>query len=320
MSFVDTILRTLTKGQLSRLERSIQKIHRENHLSPPGSAKFYKFWNATYPSRWYEFGPPMRPSKSDVELYRKLILQRKNKTEKAVILGSTPELRDLLAEVGILTTAVTDFSIGMLEGMTRFLKIAKPENEIWLKANWISAPLSHKYFDLVISDLPFDQLAKENIKLLLEKIRNILTPEGSLIVRVHYPDPKLIKETPNKIIEETLNYTGSLDDGLLRGVLGYRLLDRSRDLQTFITNRSAVIQWLETTKDLFQGKKREIIERSIQFHLKPRINLSILDEDYLLREIQEYFQLVDRLSHSDHPDATQFPILILSPKNGLTQN
>ena len=58
-------------------------------------------------ARWREYLPPARPSAGELAVYAALLREARARTGEALLLGSTPELRDLLAEL--------DFSFACLD-------------------------------------------------------------------------------------------------------------------------------------------------------------------------------------------------------------
>lgn len=97
---------------------------------------------------------PGRPSLSEQKIYRKCIkaVIKNKKNARALVLGSTPELRDILAELKV-ETIICDISYEMMLAMSEVIKKAKPEKEIWIKAPWEENPLPEKYFDIIVGDL-----------------------------------------------------------------------------------------------------------------------------------------------------------------------
>ena len=76
-----------------------------------------------FAEKWAKTLPPSRPSRGDLDIYRKLISKYKEKKRpvKALILGATPELRDLLAYFKFEVT-VADINPAMIQAMTSLKK------------------------------------------------------------------------------------------------------------------------------------------------------------------------------------------------------
>lgn len=117
----------------------------------------------SFAKNWKLLGSPGRPSKNEVETYRQAcgIALRGKKKARALVMGSTPEIRDILADYKNTQTVIVDNLLDMMLGMTELMK-KRNKNEIWVKSNWLAAPFPENYFDLILADftvgnLPFDK-------------------------------------------------------------------------------------------------------------------------------------------------------------------
>ena len=73
---------------------------------------------------WDAYQPPAKPSVGEIGFFEYEIknLLAKNKTIKALVLGATPEFRDLLAKYKIDTTLV-DVNEDSIKAMTSLMKL-----------------------------------------------------------------------------------------------------------------------------------------------------------------------------------------------------
>ena len=103
--------------------------------------------------KWRDIRHPVRPSKGDLKIYEGFLNKekRRRKNLKILVLGATPEMRDLAAKYGS-EVVVCDLSINMIIAMTELMR-KENKNEIWIKASWITVPLKHNYFDVILSIL-----------------------------------------------------------------------------------------------------------------------------------------------------------------------
>src|SRR3989338_7272727 len=317
MDLVQRFLRHIPNKQLRSLERVIRKTLWQRELSDPGSGTFLKYWSNVYPQRWHEFGPPMRPSPFDIDAYRKLASSA-GRIERALVLGATPELRDLLAEMRIPTIIVADYSAEMIAGMSSYLKRANAEREIWIKCDWATLPLPSGTIDLIIGDLPFDQIPRNRLGKLGRYLRRLLASNGNVVARVHFPNEKFATLSPQEIITETLQHIGEVNDGILRGLLSYRLLDHSRRPHDSVTDRAQVISWLTASLATVTGDAARILSDSIAYHLRSKINLSIAAESYFRDVMAEFFEIHACIANGDHFDGEYFPILRFAPRQEIT--
>jgi len=103
-------------------------------------------------SVWKKLSFPNRPTEREVAIYQKFIAQDRRQDANLLILGATPELRDLTAFLGIKPVLV-DISPRMLWGMLRLTKQLDATKEVWVKSDWLQAPLPENFFDIIIGDL-----------------------------------------------------------------------------------------------------------------------------------------------------------------------
>src|SRR5436305_8539394 len=92
-------------------------------------------WEAAA-SRWSRV--PRRPTPGDVTIYRRLAGRRL--AGSVLILGVTPELRDLVAEAGA-RPVIVDSSSAMYEATSRMLGRSDPAHETVIETDWCEADL-----------------------------------------------------------------------------------------------------------------------------------------------------------------------------------
>jgi hypothetical protein len=86
---------------------------------------------------WAVMIPPLRPSFGEITIYQRClenIIGKKRKKIRALILGATPELRDLTARLGIDTTIV-DVNPNMVRGMTELLEYSDGQEKVVIGTN-----------------------------------------------------------------------------------------------------------------------------------------------------------------------------------------
>lgn len=134
---------------------------------------------------------PWRPSQGDLALYEKLGADKLR--GQVLILGATPELRDLVSRY-CKKCLLADMSPSMIWRMTSLLKRADPANETWIKADWCELPLPENYLDLVIGDMPWTVIAVQEQEKLRDKITSVLRADGLLITRARLRNPARVGE------------------------------------------------------------------------------------------------------------------------------
>ncbi len=170
--------------------------------------EFAKTWKKTY--------PPARPSQKNIADYEKFlreVVKSNKKGVKILLLGATPELRDLFAECENIQVTLVDVNMDMILAMTELMK-KKTENEIWIKSDWLTVPLSNNYYDLVFGDYVTGNLPRKKLASLFGKIRTVLKPGGYFITRFFsYLDPEkvfdfdsfILKMSKKKITDRLIN-------------------------------------------------------------------------------------------------------------------
>lgn len=128
---------------------------------------------------WRRYGPPARPTEGDIRIFERHARRAvRDKTGWALVLGATPELRDLLAKMSFRVTAV-DNGLRMLLAMTTLLtQVAERENLV--VGEWLTLPFGDDLFDLIIGDRSFNMLPVSRLDSLMVELWRVLRPEGLL--------------------------------------------------------------------------------------------------------------------------------------------
>ncbi len=145
-----------------------------------------KSWAKIKKESWYQFAknwaaikPPWKPSPERVNLYSQLI-KKYVKGDRALILGATPEVRDLLAKLKFKVTLL-DISPEMVKATT-FLRKTKSKEKIVI-GNWLTKDLKQKY-DLIIGDSVINNLKPKDHPRFLKRMRRLLKDNGIFICQM----------------------------------------------------------------------------------------------------------------------------------------
>lgn len=144
-----------------------------------------KEWNNKYSVRNFSRrNDIIAPSQAELKFYRKYlkIIKRQVKNPKLLVLGATPEIRDLGLSLGFEVFAI-DINFEMIKLANNFLKIKKRDKEILIKADWLKIPFAPDIFDVTIGDISLNNLALKDIPVMLQKLYNWTNPRGYCIVR-----------------------------------------------------------------------------------------------------------------------------------------
>ncbi|MBU1178222.1 class I SAM-dependent methyltransferase [Patescibacteria group bacterium] len=164
--------------------------------------------NETIKSQWRQFaqqwalyGPPQRPSRSEVGVFSQL-LKDLPAHSKGLVLGSTPELRDLLHDHGLEVTVV-DIQPLVIKILRDFMENKdRSENEV--EASWLDTPFVSQKFNVIVGDWIFGNVPFAEQDNLTKEIHRILKNDGYFIHRHHY------FYQPRKKITDILSEYGDL--------------------------------------------------------------------------------------------------------------
>lgn len=140
-------------------------------------------WNQFLAQTWGNYPPPIRPYQEELviikQLFTSYIEKKKLTNPKVLILGSTPELRDIVWEFNIVPT-VMDYSSENYNAMGILCKNYKESN--FVELNWLDMNFVEE-FDIVLSEAAFNVISSESANVLYEKIFKSLKINGLLIAK-----------------------------------------------------------------------------------------------------------------------------------------
>ncbi|MBI4453009.1 class I SAM-dependent methyltransferase [Candidatus Woesearchaeota archaeon] len=180
---------------------------KENKESTKTSAKpATKDWSSDFVHYWKNYKVPARASPSDLRLIKKKILEKIAQIEKAggkkddikvLVLGATPEYRNLCGELEIPVT-LFDFKRYNYEYLAA--EVNNKPKEKFIEGNWLTT-IPEEKFDVVLADNVLDVVMRNDIPTLLKNISNTLKKEGLFMPRTYIRD-KDEHWTGEKVIEE----------------------------------------------------------------------------------------------------------------------
>lgn len=134
-------------------------------------------------SNWMHFLPPGRPGVEELDIVSRLIKKYAvSERPKVLILGVTPEYRDLFTSHGVDITIV-DQSEEMLSVVSPFRKYDSDEHTVI--ADWFDyLPTVKSQFDFIIADLVQGNISYELQPVFYELISQALNNKGYFIERV----------------------------------------------------------------------------------------------------------------------------------------
>ena len=154
-----------------------------------------------------------RPSDGEMSFFENCFkeLVRQKSDARVLILGCSPELRELAARMNIRATVIAND----LEVIERTSKLMKKKNkaEEWLEGDIIKLPIKKASFDMIFSDHILSNVAPFNTAKFYERMKDILKNDGSVVMRslVFSKTAKLFESRVTKyfnIVEKKFAKTG----------------------------------------------------------------------------------------------------------------
>lgn len=213
-------------------------------------------WNEITSAGWQTFSSPWRPSVLEVSVYKKFI--DKIKPHSVLLLGSTPEIRDILATLE-KKVVVSDFSLHMIQQMGELMKISK-RFEVWQVENWLNMVSSENMYDLVIGDLTLRLIDFNKQEKLLKIIYKVLKKNGSCILREHYINNTIHNISLEKLsceLHKICRLAVALDrkSDLIMSLLFDSFVDRKQ----YRVDEGRLYSYLRQTIDKFYGTNHDIL-------------------------------------------------------------
>lgn len=260
--------------------------------------------------RWNMFAPPGRPSYEDIRIMKEMLNNAIDMSESNIsvlLLGATPEIRDMLAENKRITTTLVDITMDMIISMQHLMK-NEVDNEIWVKSNWIDVPLEHSYYDVVISDLVICNVPFELHDSFYGKIVSLLKPQGHWINRAYSIDENTVirslenllqeyskKETLSKEDINNFRSTAGLiawkkDEHLLDWKLLYEEMKKYQKNGQFIHKNKKYVEILEKTYELFKPFNKKYYldtKEHTELKMKEYFVISNVWEDQSVKDLHE---------------------------------
>lgn len=134
--------------------------------------------------KWQKITSPGRPTPAEISIYKDFAKLNLRKGCRVLVLGATPEIRDMLAKYRNVQIILVDINLDMILAMTSLMRQKRvAEKEIWIRSNWLSAPLPKNYFDVIYGDFVLGNMPFKLQAQFLNNIRNWLKPNGYFITR-----------------------------------------------------------------------------------------------------------------------------------------
>lgn len=277
-----------------------------------------KYYWKVQSKRWHFYRPPIRPSAGDLTIYN-FFLGTKESAQNILILGATPELRNvLITKFPYRRIIIADSSPEMYDVTTKELEIIKPDSEKWIDSNWLFLPTPEQGFDIIIGDRVLEQFfSYKDEQRFFDKIKNLLRPEGVFISRFRLRNSGLTGIPGSRIISAALK-ENQRSSGRIPLALGWRL----RDAYTNESNRTIDCASIKQTFEKYIQKHGPVPKIITAFELikKDMDNFPFRwvygspSEAEFETLYSPFFTMVQERCSTDYLDARQYPIFIFKPR------
>jgi len=169
----------------------------------------------TLAETWQDTGPPASPSIEDIGNYRKLLQEQLASVRdgRIIILGSTPRLRDMLAEddhFRQFEVVCVDFSTLMYERASHITKTRNSKERLEL-ADWLTFDVGSKMYDAVLGDKVIDNIMPTDWHTFFLRIHSHLRPGGGFIAHLALADEQFRNVTFTSALTK---WSGIYDAGI----------------------------------------------------------------------------------------------------------
>lgn len=231
----------------------------------------------------YPGSPSARPGilKLYQSFFQKAVGKKRN--FKALVLGATPELCDLVLENrGELTVCEASLEAVMkMEEVMRF----SLEKAIIVRSSWLNNHLDSNYYDLVLGDIVFINVLSKEQPFLAREIRRLLKKGGYFLTRnvvlgKRYHD---LEKIDSDFLNGRTHWFDSLFDLMVHSPLAKKCQqERAINLDQF-------------RKELDKSYQKKIISPKLYFQLKkfqPVGNRTILGRKSFEKILERHFELI----------------------------
>ncbi|MDD4902055.1 MAG: class I SAM-dependent methyltransferase [Patescibacteria group bacterium] len=256
---------------------------------------------------WKKNTWPARPGAGDLVFYRQAFEEKLKVKEKinVLVLGSTPELRDLAGEyAGRVYLVCADINLEMYLAMNSLLSRKIP-GEVFILSDWATLPLADNFFDLIMGDGVFSN--SPDLDKFLRRVSELLNKDGIFVTRFSVAPEKIIKLPADELLDLFIEYNDEKAEGVLFMTLHFNAESRSM---------AAARKYLEKYFDPQQDKYVHPAKKVARLLNGPFLGKMLKDDkewgimaEKGYRELMEkYFQIISRQQNPDLKSAPYFSL------------
>jgi SAM-dependent methyltransferase len=229
------------------------------------------------------------------ELFLKAIGGKEN--PKVMVLGATPELRDLALKHGA-QLATIDISKEMVEKCTKLMKYKNNPNEKVVMGDWLKTGFSDENFDVIMGDGVANNISYNDHEPFFRELGRILKTGGYLIEREGIKNMKLPRRKVEEINQDYLDGKFHWFDCFL-GLYFHSVL--TEKCQNDETGKSEMTKfWALFAQEHKAGRiSQKLFDEMWWF--KGNIVHTFLPEEKLIAFMEKYFTLLPVTQVGDFP-------------------
>lgn len=274
------------------------------------SKKMQQSW-VEIAEKWKAYNYPAKPSPMEIRFFEKELKKiiDKKRNIRALILGATPEFRDLLAKYK-LEVCLIDNNEASVKAMTSLMKRRNKKEKVVI-GDWLKMPFKKDSFDLVLSDSAQDNIKFKDFNRFFNNVYRILKPKGYWFfgaVNVEKNQSisfkeyiKKYKENP-KIFKDFRNFAFYFFK-VGRGVDFYKPKTRS-------FNFAKIDQRVKTAVE--EGKVSSKALKDICFHLN--YEQVLIGKTEFKKILKKKFNILKEMKKDNHPSMEIKWTVVLKPK------
>ncbi len=215
---------------------------------------------------------------------------------KILVLGSTPELRDLALKYNCQLITV-DLSQEMIAKLTPLMKYNPAGQEKIYYANWLQMPLTGQSIDIILGDGVYANAYYENWSCFSQELKRVLKKDGRIIVREIEIDPSRERKTVEQHDQEFQQQKYHWFDLWFNLYLYSDLTEQCYDAENYKWSLEKFYQQLETAWK--QGRLSAAAWQTMAW-FKGNLTHSFVDYPLLTNHLQKHFTLIKRVPVADY--------------------
>jgi SAM-dependent methyltransferase len=276
---------------------------------------------------WETLGPTAKPSVEEIELYRAvtMIELADKQNVRALIMGSTPELRDMCSEYFLSKMEkvyCVDATEDMYRAMSQLVKTPNPKEE-FIHGNWLDL---YKLIDDSSIDIVYGDHIVSNVggkeKDLFDNIKLALKDNGCFVSKIQYTDfsDNEIKRT--SAYEKLQKYARKLKEGQMDLKTAFTHFGLSLLFTSIYLNDRQEISfkfWGDELKELDENveksdnqSEKQILDRFNQVWLNWKdVTWAQYEKSKMHKIIEDNFYIKDEMQAPGHEFSRQTSIFRL---------